>query len=104
MVRIRAPTATPLTPDVVRALGKAITTIKEGRHDAHTAHARVKGMYAWSDVAERTMEVYDTVLSAPHRDTYERLARYVFILLLASLAPCVQLVSLPRSLSASRLR
>ena len=78
----------PLTPDVVRALGKAITTIKEGRHDAHTAHARVKGMYAWSDVAERTVEVYDTVLAAPHRDTYERLARYVLLLLLATLALC----------------
>ena len=104
MVRIRAPIATPLMPDVVRALGKAITTIKEGRHDTHTAHARVKGMYAWSDVAERTMEVYDAVLAAPHRDIYERLARYVLILLFAALAVCVRFASSPRSMPASRLR
>lgn len=33
-------------------------------------------MYAWSDVAERTDAVYDAALATPHKDTFERLARY----------------------------
>ena len=36
-------------------------------------------MYAWSDVAERTEKVYDAVIEVPHRDTYERLSRCVFL-------------------------
>jgi len=56
-------------------LSKAISVIQSGKHDPHLAHQRVKGMYAWSDVAERTDRVYDAALATPHKDTFERLAR-----------------------------
>ena len=62
-------------PDVIRALTKAIETIKSGRHDPHLAHERVKDMYAWSQVAERTQAVYRRAMQTPHKDTGERLAR-----------------------------
>lgn len=63
--------------DIIRALSRAIETIKAGRHNPVKAHERVKGMYAWSDVAERTEIVYQNAMEAPRKDTYERLSRYV---------------------------
>ena len=63
--------------DIIRALSRAIETIKAGRHDPVKAHERVKGMYAWSDVAERTETVYTNAMASPRKDTYERLSRYV---------------------------
>jgi hypothetical protein len=66
-----------LMVDVIRALSRAIETIKAGHHDPAKAHERVKGMYAWSDVAERTEVVYYNAMSSPRKDTFERLSRYV---------------------------
>lgn len=66
-----------LTVDIIRALSRAIETIKSGQHDPVKAHERVKGMYAWSDVAERTELVYHNAMNAPRKDIYERLTRYV---------------------------
>ncbi|WWC62404.1 uncharacterized protein I303_105000 [Kwoniella dejecticola CBS 10117] len=63
--------------DVIRALTHAIHTIKAGRHDPVKAHERVKGMYSWAEVAERTEVVYRQAMDAPHRDTAERLSRYL---------------------------
>jgi hypothetical protein len=39
-------------------------------------HRRVRAMYRWSDVAERTERVYHRVKAAPARSTSERLAKY----------------------------
>jgi phosphatidylinositol glycan class A protein len=66
-----------LMADIIRALSRGIETIKAGRHDPVKAHERVKGMYAWSDVAERTEMVYTNAMASPRKDTYERLSRYV---------------------------
>jgi phosphatidylinositol glycan class A protein len=66
--------------DIIRALSRGIETIKAGRHDPVKAHERVKGMYAWSDVAERTEAVYSNAMASPRKDTYERLSRYVPLL------------------------
>ena len=63
--------------DIIRALSRGIETIKAGRHDPVKAHERVKGMYAWSDVADRTEMVYTNALASPRKDTYERLSRCV---------------------------
>jgi phosphatidylinositol glycan class A protein len=62
---------------VIRALSKAIETIKAGRHDPIKAHERVKGMYAWSDIAQRTEVVYYRAMESERKDTFERLTRYV---------------------------
>lgn len=68
----------PLTrSDVVRALIHAIHTIQKGLYDPIQAHERVKDMYAWSDVAERTERVYDRAMITPEKDLGERLARCV---------------------------
>ncbi|ORY21988.1 transferase [Naematelia encephala] len=61
--------------DVVRALSQAIRTVKSGRHDPWLAHERVKGMYSWSDVGERTETVYRRAMAEPHRDSFTRLSR-----------------------------
>lgn len=63
--------------DVIRALSRAIETIKAGRHDPIKAHERVKGMYAWSDIAQRTEVVYQRAMESDRKDTFERLTRYV---------------------------
>ena len=63
--------------DVVRALTHAISVIRSGTHDPLEAHARVKGMYDWASVAERTERVYERVMASEERDLGERLARYV---------------------------
>ncbi|RXK38560.1 phosphatidylinositol glycan, class A [Tremella mesenterica] len=61
--------------DVVRALTKAIEVVKTGNHDPKKAHERVRDMYSWADVAERTEVVYDRAMLSPPKDTGERLAR-----------------------------
>ena len=65
----------PSTVDVTRALSTAIRTVRSGRHDPRSAHERVRGMYAWSDVAARTEMVYHRAIRSPERDTFERLSR-----------------------------
>lgn len=61
--------------DVVRALSTAIKTVKAGKHDPLKAHARIRDMYSWAQVAERTETVYERVMSTPERGEGERLAR-----------------------------
>jgi phosphatidylinositol glycan class A protein len=62
--------------DVVRALTHAIHTIQNGQHDPMRAHERVKTMYSWAAVAERTEQVYYRVLSSPPKTPFERLAAH----------------------------
>lgn len=64
----------PLDADVVRALSHAIDTVSEA-HDADMAHARVKVMYDWTDVAARVEDVYKQAMASESRSVFERLAR-----------------------------
>ncbi|WWC95939.1 hypothetical protein V866_002806 [Kwoniella sp. B9012] len=63
--------------DVIRALTHAIHTIKSGKHDPIKAHQRVRTMYTWEEVAERTEKVYERAMDSPARTTAERLSRYL---------------------------
>jgi phosphatidylinositol glycan class A protein len=63
--------------DVVRALTLAIDRVNAGAHDPLEAHARVRDMYSWADVARRTERVYDDVFDVPQRSTWERMVRCV---------------------------
>jgi phosphatidylinositol glycan class A protein len=64
-----------ISSDVVRALSIAIETVVSGAHDPYLAHRRLKGMYTWANVAERTERVYAKALSRPERDMFERMSR-----------------------------
>ncbi|OCF43934.1 phosphatidylinositol glycan, class A [Kwoniella heveanensis CBS 569] len=63
--------------DVIRALTLAINTIKANRHDPLRAHQRVRGMYSWASVAERTERVYTRAMETEERSTFDRLSRYL---------------------------
>jgi phosphatidylinositol glycan class A protein len=56
-------------------LSIAIQTLRNGQHDPLEAHARVKDMYSWASVAERTEAVYYRILATPPFGPWERLAR-----------------------------
>ncbi|KAJ9107362.1 hypothetical protein QFC21_000812 [Naganishia friedmannii] len=67
--------ARPDADDVITALGNAINIIRSGKHDPITAHERLKGMYSWSEVTQRTERVYDHVMAAEDKSLFERMAR-----------------------------
>lgn len=58
-------------------MSEAIQIVAQGKHDPHRAHERIKTFYDWTQVAERTELVYDTVLKSPQRELWERIVRYV---------------------------
>ncbi|KAF9517807.1 glycosyltransferase family 4 protein [Hydnum rufescens UP504] len=65
--------ARPEEDDVVRALSEAIYSVMAGKHDPHKAHERVRGMYDWAKIAQRTELVYHGVMSSPERDLWTRI-------------------------------
>ncbi|TPX63151.1 hypothetical protein SpCBS45565_g06827 [Spizellomyces sp. 'palustris'] len=65
-----------LDQDLVSSLSRAIETIRTDAPNPLRFHQRVKDMYSWSDVAERTEMVYDTIMTDPHLSLVERLQRY----------------------------
>ncbi|CAE6481445.1 unnamed protein product [Rhizoctonia solani] len=67
--------ALPEEDDVTRALGEAIDIVTQGKHDPHKAHKRIKSMYSWADVAERTEKIYNWVATKEPRSFWERLCR-----------------------------
>ncbi|KAJ6532761.1 transferase [Mycena vulgaris] len=67
--------ANPDEDDVCRAVGEAIQTVSEGKHDPLLAHERIKTFYDWNQVAERTEAVYEAVLKSPQMDLWERMQR-----------------------------
>ncbi|EUC65631.1 glycosyltransferase family 4 protein [Rhizoctonia solani AG-3 Rhs1AP] len=67
--------ALPEEDDVTRALGEAIDIVTQGKHDPQKAHKRIKSMYSWADVAERTEEIYNWVATKEPRSFWERLCR-----------------------------
>ena len=56
---------------MIRALTHAIQVINSGSHSPQKAHERVKTMYAWSTVADKTEAVYDAAMAEPLRSEYE---------------------------------
>ncbi|CAE6475271.1 unnamed protein product [Rhizoctonia solani] len=67
--------ALPEEDDVTHALGEAIDIVTQGKHDPQKAHKRIKSMYSWADVAERTEEIYNWVATKEPRSFWERLCR-----------------------------
>ena len=56
-------------------MSEAITIVSQGKHDPLNAHGRVKGFYDWSQVAERTEKVYESVIKSEQRDLWTRIQR-----------------------------
>jgi len=67
--------ANPEEDDVFRAMSEAITLVSQGKHDPWSAHGRVKSFYDWSQVAERTEKVYESVIKSEQRDLWTRIQR-----------------------------
>jgi len=67
--------ARPEEDDVFRALSDAIRLVERGEHDPARAHERVRRMYDWGRVAERTEHVYSAVLVSEERGLWERMQR-----------------------------
>ncbi|KAK4704327.1 hypothetical protein P7C70_g1881, partial [Phenoliferia sp. Uapishka_3] len=68
--------AEPEVEDLVRAISRAIKHIRSGAHDPIKAHEKLKEIYSWSDVAERTEKVYYSAVEVPEVPVIERLRRY----------------------------
>ncbi len=58
--------------DVFRAISDAIEIISDGKHDLIRAHERIKMFYDWTQVAERTEVVHDTVVKSRQTEFWER--------------------------------
>ena len=56
--------AMPEEDDLVRATGKAISSLRANRIRTEGFHEQVKKMYSWTNVAERTERVYDGISGA----------------------------------------
>lgn len=65
--------AQPNVDDLMRALGEAL--VKAPLVDAHAQHAEVARLYAWPEVAARTVKVYDAVRDAPTVTLADRFIR-----------------------------
>ncbi|KAI9507190.1 transferase [Russula earlei] len=65
----------PTVDDVFQAMSEAIAHIKQGEHDPHRAHERIRGFYDWARVAERTEVVYRDVLRTPPYPLWTRIQR-----------------------------
>lgn len=63
--------------DIVRAVSKAIEWVSEGKSHPLETHRRVKEMYTWTNVSQRTEKVYDLALCKPQPDFVERLHLYI---------------------------
>ncbi|KAG0149235.1 hypothetical protein CROQUDRAFT_40144 [Cronartium quercuum f. sp. fusiforme G11] len=62
--------------DLVRAIERAILTIRSGTHDPFKTHELVKGMYSWANVAMRTEQVYLDTMEIEPCPLVERLRRH----------------------------
>lgn len=61
--------------DLVRALDYGIRHVAAGKHDVLLAHSQVRQMYSWTDVTERTEQVYFDVLASERPTFVERLQK-----------------------------
>ncbi|KAJ3056342.1 hypothetical protein HK097_007320 [Rhizophlyctis rosea] len=62
--------------DLFRSIETAIKRIQAQPIDHWEFHNRVKSMYSWKDVAERTANVYDMIMDAPDVPLIERMYRF----------------------------
>ncbi|KAL0091227.1 hypothetical protein F4703DRAFT_1971168 [Phycomyces blakesleeanus] len=68
--------AMPEEDDLMIAVSKAIQMIKIGEVDPSRFNDELKDMYSWSNVAERTEKVYDSISQSQPSPLIERLRRY----------------------------
>lgn len=68
--------ASPEEDDLVIAVSKAIHTFRFGQVDPSRFNDELKDKYSWSNVAERTEKVYDSIYEARNSPLIERLRRY----------------------------
>ncbi|CAI9723954.1 phosphatidylinositol N-acetylglucosaminyltransferase subunit A-like [Octopus vulgaris] len=69
--------AEPNVPALLQGLDKAISLHAKGEVcDPFERHQRIKEMYNWRSVAQRTEKVYKNVMLMPSRDIAERLKKY----------------------------
>ena len=66
--------AEPTVPDLVDALSEAVSMAK--RIVPSELHARMCNMYDWTDVAKRTVLVYNDVMTRDRPSLGQRLLRY----------------------------
>lgn len=63
-----------LASDLLRKVGEALPRIPD--IDSLDFHERVKSMYSWEEVAERTERVYERIYKQPQLPLIERFRRY----------------------------
>jgi len=68
--------AEPEENDLITALSKAITMIKFKEVTPAKFHDRIKKMYSWENIAERTERVYYSIMKTRRIPLIERLRRY----------------------------
>ena len=68
--------AKPDADDLVSAISQGIETILSNTVDLWKMHQEVKGMYSWSNVAERTEIVYTRCMNTPSQTVRERITKY----------------------------
>lgn len=67
----------PSVQALFQGLEKALHFSKTGEIlDAFETHKRIKKMYNWRKVAERTEKVYNNIMATPPRDVSQRLTRF----------------------------
>jgi phosphatidylinositol glycan class A protein len=81
MMYLSEPTIESLALHVSRAIHRQEEIRSSGNKNEEAlllwdTHERIKKMYSWNSVAQRTARVYDAVMNAPSLGFLERLARY----------------------------
>ena len=66
--------AQPTAEDLVRAMEEAVPRVPHV--DCAQFHQRVRAMYSWENVAERTERVYERIYKQPKLPLIERFRRY----------------------------
>jgi phosphatidylinositol glycan class A protein len=67
--------ARPTSDAILNALAMAVKRVKDGKHNPHATHERVRGLYGWADVALRKEKVYAAALQKPMTTFWERWQR-----------------------------
>ncbi|KAJ3291010.1 hypothetical protein HK104_006377 [Borealophlyctis nickersoniae] len=75
--------------DLVESVSQAIHRVTTSPPDPDVFHDRVKNMYSWSDVAERTEAVYESIMQVPRISLLERLQRFYTCGLIAGKISCM---------------
>ncbi|KAF2642149.1 phosphatidylinositol N-acetylglucosaminyltransferase GPI3 subunit [Massarina eburnea CBS 473.64] len=68
--------AAPEEDDLVAATNRAVAKLRSGKVRTDLFHNQVKQMYSWTDVAQRTERVYDSISTTRSFALIDRLKRY----------------------------